>query len=65
LTNELQASESEISIQFGISSAATDTTVILKRATELDGGNFEEIYRFDTSDQSESMAPGIHSNVTP
>ncbi|MEC7230611.1 MAG: hypothetical protein VXV91_05390, partial [Verrucomicrobiota bacterium] len=65
LTSELQASENEISIQFGVSSAATDTTVILKRANQLDGGNFEEIYRFDTSDQSETMAPGIHSNVTP
>ena len=40
---ELQASESEISIQFGIDRAATDTTFILKRATNLDGGNFEEM----------------------
>ena len=56
LTSELQASENEISIQFGVSSTATDTTVILKRANQLDGGNFEEIYRFDTSDQRESMA---------
>mgnify|MGYP006250557531 FL=1 len=65
LTSELLANESEISIQFGIANSATDTTVILKRATQLDGGNFEEIYRFDTSDQSESMAPGVQSNVTP
>ena len=65
MTSELLANESEISIQFGIANSATDTTVILKRATQLDGGNFEEIYRFDTSDQSESMAPGVHSNFTP
>jgi hypothetical protein len=65
LTSELLTNESEISIQFGITSSASDTTVILKRATQLDRGNFEEIYRFDTSDQSESMAPGVNSNVTP
>ncbi|MEC7236075.1 MAG: hypothetical protein VXV86_05295, partial [Verrucomicrobiota bacterium] len=65
LTSELLSNESGISIQFGITSSASDTTVILKRANQLDGGNFEEIYRFDTSDQSETMAPGIHSNVTP
>ena len=65
LTSELLANEIEISIQFGIASSATDTTVILKRATQLDRGDFEEIYRFDTSDQSESMAPGVQSNVTP
>jgi hypothetical protein len=40
---ELQSNESEISIQFGIDRAATDTTFILKRATNLDGGNFEEM----------------------
>ena len=40
---ELQSNESEISIQFGIDRAATDTTFILKRATNLGGGNFEEM----------------------
>lgn len=56
----------EISIRFGLGSPPiSDTTVILERATQLNVDDFEEIYRFDTSDDSETMQTGVRSNVTP
>ena len=56
----------EISIRFGLGSPPIDdTTVILERATQLNVDDFEEIYRFNTSDDSETMQTGVRSNVTP
>ncbi|MBC8371748.1 MAG: hypothetical protein ISR40_08310 [Puniceicoccaceae bacterium] len=39
--------------------------MILERATRLNPEDFQEVYRFNTSDQSETISEGISASITP
>ena len=66
ITEAPLANENGISIQFGLGSMPPDgTTVILERATQLNPEDFQEVYRFNTSDQSETISEGISASITP
>ena len=55
-----------VQLNFGLGNEfLSDTTVILERSNNLDTENFEEVYRYRTADDIETMSNSISSEMTP
>lgn len=56
----------EVTLEFGISpGAGAESLIIVERSTDPHALQFEEVFRYDTSADTETLAPGIGFEFTP